>query len=50
VKLLIEDVIHIGPVVSLALVMITFGASIAASLTGDRRDPVGGAAHPDLAT
>src|SRR3954453_23440207 len=37
VKLLIEDVVKIGPVVSLALVIGCFAAGIAASLAQDRR-------------
>jgi tellurite resistance protein TerC len=39
VKLLLEDVYKIGPVVSLAIVIVAFAIGIAASLIGDRRDP-----------
>jgi tellurite resistance protein TerC len=39
VKLLIEDFVHIGPVVSLAIVLVAFTVGIVASLIGDRRDP-----------
>jgi tellurite resistance protein TerC len=39
VKLLIEDVVKIGPVVSLAIVAVAFAIGIAASLVADRRDP-----------
>ena len=39
VKLLIEDLVKIGPVVSLAGVAIAFTVGIAASLLADRRDP-----------
>jgi tellurite resistance protein TerC len=39
VKLLIEDLVHIGPVVSLAIVLVAFAIGIVASIIGDRRDP-----------
>src|ERR687895_53851 len=39
VKLLIEDLVKIGPLVSLAIVAFCFAAGIAASLVADRRDP-----------
>jgi tellurite resistance protein TerC len=39
VKLLIEDFVHIGPVVSLAIVLVAFTIGIVASIVGDRRDP-----------
>jgi tellurite resistance protein TerC len=39
VKLLIEDVVHIGPVASLAIIALLFAVGIAASLIADRRDP-----------
>jgi len=39
VKLLIEDVVHIGPEASLALVAIAFAIGIIASLWADARDP-----------
>ena len=45
VKLLIEDAVHIGPVVSLAMVVVCFAVGIAASVLGDRRDPEGAAAR-----
>jgi tellurite resistance protein TerC len=41
VKLLIEPVVKVGPVASLALVAAAFAIGIAASLLGDRRDPEG---------
>jgi tellurite resistance protein TerC len=41
VKLLIEDLVHIGPVVSLVLVLVSFTIGIAASVAADRRDPEG---------
>jgi TerC family integral membrane protein len=37
VKLLVEDLVHIGPLVSLAMVAVVFAVGIAASLLGDRR-------------
>lgn len=39
VKLLIEDVVEIGPVASLAIIAMLFTGGIAASLIADRRDP-----------
>ncbi len=39
VKLLVEDFVHIGPVLSLAGVVVAFAIGIAASLLADRRDP-----------
>ena len=39
VKLLIEDLIKIGPVASLAGVALAFTVGIVASLVADRRDP-----------
>lgn len=39
VKLLIEDVVKIGPVVSLAIVVLTFAVGTILSLLADRRDP-----------
>src|SRR3712207_5230923 len=39
VKLLIEDVYKIGPVVSLAMVAVSFTVGIVASIVADRRDP-----------
>lgn len=39
IKLLAEDVIHIGPAASLALVAVIFAVGIAASLIAERRDP-----------
>jgi tellurite resistance protein TerC len=41
VKLLIEDLVHVGPVVSLALVLVSFAVGITASVVADRRDPAG---------
>jgi tellurite resistance protein TerC len=43
VKLLIEPLIKIGPLASLAMVAIAFIVGIAASLIADRRDPEGAA-------
>jgi tellurite resistance protein TerC len=39
VKLLIEDLVHIGPLVTLAGVAVLFTIGIVASLIADRRDP-----------
>ncbi len=39
VKLLIEEVIKIGPVVSLAVIAVAFAVGIALSIRADRRDP-----------
>jgi tellurite resistance protein TerC len=39
VKLLLEDVVHVGPGLSLAIVAGAFAVGIAASLIGDARDP-----------
>jgi tellurite resistance protein TerC len=39
VKLLIEDLVHIGPVVSLSIVLIAFIIGMVASMIADRRDP-----------
>jgi tellurite resistance protein TerC len=39
VKLLIEDFVHIGPVVSLAIVVVAFMVGMIASTIADRRDP-----------
>jgi tellurite resistance protein TerC len=41
VKLLIEDLVKIGPIVSLALVLGCFAVGIVASVVSDRRDPEG---------
>jgi tellurite resistance protein TerC len=38
-KLLAEDVVKVGPVISLAIVLVAFAIGIAASLVADRRDP-----------
>src|SRR3954451_24447974 len=43
VKLLVEDAVHIGPVVSLLIVLVCFAVGITASVLGDRRDPEGAA-------
>jgi TerC family integral membrane protein len=40
VKLLVEDLVHIGPVVSLAVIAVAFAIGIALSIRGDRRDPL----------
>ncbi len=39
VKLLIEDLVHIGPLVSLAIIALLFAIGIIASIVADRRDP-----------
>jgi tellurite resistance protein TerC len=39
VKLLIEDLVHIGPVVSLLIVVAAFTIGMIASIIADRRDP-----------
>ena len=39
VKLLIEDLVHIGPVVSLLIVVAAFTIGMVASVIADRRDP-----------
>jgi hypothetical protein len=39
IKLLIEDLVHIGPVVSLIIVVVAFAIGIVASLIADKRDP-----------
>jgi tellurite resistance protein TerC len=39
VKLLVEDLVEIGPVASLAVIAGLFAVGIVASLVGDRRDP-----------
>ena len=44
VKLLVEDLVHIGPMVSLAVVALIFVAGIGASLPADRRRGNGGRA------
>jgi tellurite resistance protein TerC len=43
IKLLIDDVVHIGPVVSLVIVIVCFAVGIVASVRADRRDPQGAA-------
>ena len=45
VKLLIEDLVPVGPLASLALIAVIFSVGIAASLVADRRDPEGSAAR-----
>ena len=39
VKLLIEDFVHIGPLLSLAIIAVLFVIGIVASIVADRRDP-----------
>ena len=41
IKLLIEDLVKIGPIVSLLLVLACFAVGIVASILADRRDPEG---------
>ncbi len=38
-KLLTEDVVHVGPVASLAIIALLFAGGIIASLIADKRDP-----------
>jgi tellurite resistance protein TerC len=45
VKLLIEDIYKVGPVLSLVLVLVAFAVGIGASMLGDRRDPEGAEAR-----
>jgi TerC family integral membrane protein len=45
VKLLIEDLYAVGPIVSLVIVLVAFAVGITASLLVDRRDPQGAAAR-----
>ena len=45
VKLLIEDIYKVGPVLSLVLVLVAFAVGIGLSVLGDRRDPEGAAAR-----
>ncbi len=45
VKLLLEDLVKIGPLPSLGMVAAAFTIGIVASLLGDRRDPAGAAAR-----
>jgi len=40
VKLLLEDVYELGPLVSLAIIAIAFACGIVASIVADRRDPL----------
>jgi tellurite resistance protein TerC len=47
VKLLAQDLVHLGPLVSLAIVAATFAIGLAASLVADRRDPEGAAARAE---
>jgi tellurite resistance protein TerC len=39
VKLLVEDLVKVGPVASLAIIVVLFAGGIVASLFADRRDP-----------
>jgi tellurite resistance protein TerC len=39
VKLLVEDLVKVGPVVSLAIIAVAFTVGILLSIRGDRRDP-----------
>jgi tellurite resistance protein TerC len=43
VKLLIEDLYKVGPVISLLIVLVSFAIGITASILADRRDPEGAA-------
>jgi tellurite resistance protein TerC len=44
-KLLLDDLVTLGPIASLALVAACFAIGIVASIAGDRRDPEGAAAR-----
>ena len=51
VKLLIEDIVKVGPLVSLAIVVIAFAIGMVASVVVDRReDDGGGGGQPGAAT
>jgi predicted tellurium resistance membrane protein TerC len=39
VKLLIEDLLYVGPIASLAVIAVAFAIGIVASVLADRRDP-----------
>jgi tellurite resistance protein TerC len=39
VKLLVEDIVHVGPLASLIVIAVAFTIGIALSIRGDRRDP-----------
>jgi tellurite resistance protein TerC len=39
VKILVEDLVHVGPVASLAVIAVAFTVGIVASLVADRKDP-----------
>ena len=39
IKLLIEDIVEVGPLASLGIIALLFAIGIVASLIGDRRDP-----------
>ena len=41
VRLLVEDFVHVGPVVSLLIVVAAFAVGMIASVIADRRDPAG---------
>jgi tellurite resistance protein TerC len=49
VKLLIEEWVHIGPLLSLVMVFAAFAVGIGASILGDRRDPEGAAERREAA-
>jgi tellurite resistance protein TerC len=50
VKLLIEDLYKVGPIASLAIVLLAFAIGITASVMADRRDPEGAAERRNVAT
>jgi tellurite resistance protein TerC len=39
IKLLIEDLVTVGPLASLAIIAVLFGGGIVVSILADRRDP-----------
>ncbi|MEA2253885.1 MAG: tellurite resistance protein TerC [Solirubrobacteraceae bacterium] len=49
-KLLIEDLYKVGPIASLAIVVLAFVIGITASVVADRRDPEGAAKRREVAT
>jgi tellurite resistance protein TerC len=49
VKLLTEDLVHVGPVASLAIIAALFAIGIVASLIADSRDPDSGAKREERA-
>jgi len=50
VKLLVEEWVHVGPVLNLVIVACAFAVGITASLVGDSRDPAGAAKRREART